>query len=328
MHRSIGVTLLLIASVLIPRQARSVEPVTITLAVATIIGGVAGASDLKDRVEVWTGLVESDGSKLDRIFDKDFLAARSFMEQYENTPKNKELLKLARTRFTDAAAGYEGRLDGTTMYKRALALLGLTLCCDAINDQPNAQMALVKITKIGMIPESALAKRGPDYLKYLAVCEEVMAKLIKGGVYKRHDIFEKANKLLLGKEGTPQDHTAGFMLMRLAAKHGAVSAQYNVGKLYEDGVGVRRNYSEAVNWYRRAAEQGHRRAQSGLGHLYLNGRGVPKDVVEGAAWVGVSSMNEVQEYNIRISGATLSSGDKIKLKKRVSELFEKYRDGK
>jgi TPR repeat protein len=76
--------------------------------------------------------------------------------------------------------------------------------------------------------------------------------------------------------------------------------------------------------YRKAAEQGHSRARSELGNLYLNGRGVPKNVIEGTAWAALSSMNEARKYNIRISGVTLSSGDEIKVQKRVSELFKKY----
>ncbi len=348
MHRSIGVTLFLIASVLIPRQARAIDP--ITAAVVAIIGTASAAADLKERVEVWTGLVESDGSKLDRIIDKDLFAARNFMEQYKNTPKNKELLKLARTRFTDAAAVYVGRQDGTTMYKRGLALLGLKLCCDASNDQANAQMALVKIVDIGLLPEStsiklpdwmersmpveaiqhkefrelllAQKKGEPDYVKYLAVWEAVMANLMKTSVYERNAVQELANKLLVGKDDMPKDEAAGFKLMQLVATQGAVIAQYNVGALYKDGKGVERNYSGAAYWYRKAAEKGHRRARSELGNLYLNGRGVPKNVIEGAAWIGLSSRK--QNYEIKISGAKLTPNDKIKVQKRVSELFKKY----
>lgn len=349
MHRSIGVTLFLMAAVLVPRQARALDP--ITEAVVAIIGTTSAALDLKDRFDVWTGLVESDGSKLDRIIDKDLFAARNFMEQYKNTPNNKKLLQDARTHFTRAAEGYVGRQDGTTMYKRALALLGLKLCCDASNDRANAQMALMKIVKIGLLPESPSSKlpdwmerytpegwtfkqymemlhddkkRNPDYVKYLAVWEGVMANLTNTKVIERNDIWELANKLLVGKGGVVKDEAAGFKLMQLVATQGAVGAQYNLGKLYEDGKGVEWNYSGAAYWYRKAAEQGHSRARSKLGILYLNGRGVPQDAVEGTAWAALSSMNEARKYNIRISGVTLSSSDRIKVQKRVSELFKKY----
>ena len=41
---------------------------------------------------------------------------------------------------------------------------------------------------------------------------------------------------------------------------------------------------EAVRWYRRAAEQGQAGAQNGLGRMYENGRGVRRDRVEAVRW--------------------------------------------
>jgi hypothetical protein len=285
MHRSIGVTLFLIASVLVPRQARAVDPVT---AVAAIIGTTSAALDLKDRYDVWTGLVESDSSMIKRNIDKDLLASQSLMEQYNNAPNNKKLLQDARTHFTRAAGGYEGRLDGTAMYKRALSWLGVKLCCDAVDDRSNAQLALFEITKIGMIPGSASVERGPNYLKYLAILDEVYSHLITEGAITRDSVFKKANRLYRGEGGSPQEFEAAFRLMRVAAK------------------------------------QGHREAQAILGEMYLVGRGVPQNGVEGTAWAAVSSMYEARKHNIRISGVTLSPGDEIKVRKRVSELFKKY----
>ncbi|MDB4639385.1 sel1 repeat family protein [bacterium] len=147
-------------------------------------------------------------------------------------------------------------------------------------------------------------------------------KLTNTKVYDRNKVWELANKYLVGKGGVVKDEAAGFKLMQVVATQGEVGAQYNVGNLYKDGVGVQRNYSGAAYWYRKAAEQGHSRARSELGNLYLNGRGVPKSVIEGAAWIGLSS--RTQNYKIEISGVTLSSGDKIKVQKRVTELFKKY----
>jgi TPR repeat protein len=43
---------------------------------------------------------------------------------------------------------------------------------------------------------------------------------------------------------------------RLAADQGEAWAQYSLGRMYEDGRGVRRDRVEAVRWYRLAAAQG------------------------------------------------------------------------
>lgn len=45
-------------------------------------------------------------------------------------------------------------------------------------------------------------------------------------------------------------------LYLLAAEQGYVSAQYNLGYMYDKGYGVEQDYREAEKWYRLAAEQG------------------------------------------------------------------------
>jgi TPR repeat protein len=50
-------------------------------------------------------------------------------------------------------------------------------------------------------------------------------------------------------------------------RHG--EAQYNLGRAYEKGFGVKKDLAEAANWYQRAAEQGHSDAQNSLGLLLV-----------------------------------------------------------
>ena len=54
--------------------------------------------------------------------------------------------------------------------------------------------------------------------------------------------------------------------------------------MYENGLGVPQDNTEAVSWYRKAAEQGNVHAQSNLGNMYANGKGVPQDYAEAARW--------------------------------------------
>jgi hypothetical protein len=44
------------------------------------------------------------------------------------------------------------------------------------------------------------------------------------------------------------------------AKQGNISAQLNLGVMYERGQGVAKDYAEALKWYRLAAEQGNANA--------------------------------------------------------------------
>ncbi|MBR5434202.1 MAG: sel1 repeat family protein, partial [Bacteroidales bacterium] len=60
--------------------------------------------------------------------------------------------------------------------------------------------------------------------------------------------------------------------------------QFRLGKMYDDGIVVPENKTEAANWYRKAAEQGDKEAQNNLGVMYLNGEGVPQDKSEAESW--------------------------------------------
>ena len=77
------------------------------------------------------------------------------------------------------------------------------------------------------------------------------------------------------------------------ANQGAAYAQYNLGVMYENGMGVPENDAEAVKWYRKAADQGHAKAQSNLGVMYYNGEGVPENHVRAYVWL---SMAKTQGY--------------------------------
>ena len=48
--------------------------------------------------------------------------------------------------------------------------------------------------------------------------------------------------------------------IRHLAEQGDADAQYKMGQMYEKGIGVSKNESEAQDWYIKAAEQGHSEA--------------------------------------------------------------------
>ena len=73
-------------------------------------------------------------------------------------------------------------------------------------------------------------------------------------------------------------------LWQKAAKQGNASAQYNLGWMYNNGTGVKKNYKKAVALYQEAAEQGNARAQVNLGTMYYNGTGVKKNKIKAYQW--------------------------------------------
>lgn len=68
------------------------------------------------------------------------------------------------------------------------------------------------------------------------------------------------------------------------AETGDAKAQSSLGDHYAQGLGVGKNYTEAVKWYRKAAEQNDAQGQFGLGFCYANGHGVAKNDAEAVKW--------------------------------------------
>ena len=89
--------------------------------------------------------------------------------------------------------------------------------------------------------------------------------------------------------GIAKDMAKAIAWFRRAADAGLASAQYNLGQYYENGTGVAADPSAAVGWYRRAAAQGHGKAQNTLGVFYAAGKGVAKDLVEAWMWYELAS---------------------------------------
>ena len=68
------------------------------------------------------------------------------------------------------------------------------------------------------------------------------------------------------------------------AEAGKRDAQFNLGLLYENGLGVPKDAAAAARWYLRAAEQDDREAQAYLAEMYANGLGIPRDDAEALRW--------------------------------------------
>ena len=91
----------------------------------------------------------------------------------------------------------------------------------------------------------------------------------------RQDGEEAAKWVRLAAEQGDADAQARWRLrlgsrrqVRLAAEQGDADAQYNLGRMYEQGLwGVRQDDKEAMKWYRQAAAQGEVAAQRALERL-------------------------------------------------------------
>ncbi len=84
--------------------------------------------------------------------------------------------------------------------------------------------------------------------------------------------------------GVKQDYSEALKWFRLAAAQGEPRAQTNLGFMYEQGYGVKQDYEESAKWFRLSAAQGFVGAQASLGFMYERGHGVTQDYAEAVKW--------------------------------------------
>ncbi len=85
------------------------------------------------------------------------------------------------------------------------------------------------------------------------------------------------------------DYATALRELRPLAEQGNANAQYNLGFMYINGLGVPLDYAEAAKWFRKAAEQGYAGAQYNLGLMYGNGEGVPLDYAKAHMWFNLAA---------------------------------------
>ncbi|MGD9603771.1 MAG: tetratricopeptide repeat protein [Gammaproteobacteria bacterium] len=87
------------------------------------------------------------------------------------------------------------------------------------------------------------------------------------------------------------DPARAAALTRTRAEAGDVSAMTTLGALHYVGVGVPRDYTEALRWTERAALAGDPHAQRNLGSMFRQGNGMPKDDFRAFGWYDQSRRN-------------------------------------
>lgn len=76
------------------------------------------------------------------------------------------------------------------------------------------------------------------------------------------------------------DYATAMTELRPLAEAGDAASQFDVGALYDNGLGVAADQVEAARWYQRSARQGDQTAMFNLGVMYEEGVGVGKDLVQ------------------------------------------------
>lgn len=122
------------------------------------------------------------------------------------------------------------------------------------------------------------------------------------------------------------DYRTALSVWQTQAVAGDQVAQTYVGEIYEKGLGIPPDYTQAAQWYHKAAAQGFSRAQINLGHLYEKGLGVSRDMNTAIQWyrkgAGLSESIAIQGF-----GSAGSSDGTIKqLKEEINRLQQQIRE--
>ncbi len=127
----------------------------------------------------------------------------------------------------------------------------------------------------------AMYELGLMYLDGVGItrCRSSAFKLLKGAGEQNHAkaLFKLAEMQIDDSFGKTNP-TFAFKTCLKAAKLNYPEAQFNVGVMFERGIGTNQNFQEAVFWYKKASENGNKHSLNNLGNMYVNGLGVPKDI--------------------------------------------------
>ena len=93
------------------------------------------------------------------------------------------------------------------------------------------------------------------------------------------DTFYEIGNMYREGDGVRRDALHAIIHFKKAAELGHVGAEFALGQMYRAGEGVATDVDAAVNHYLAAATQGHAEAQMLLGSLFDLGAGVPKNSV-------------------------------------------------
>ena len=92
------------------------------------------------------------------------------------------------------------------------------------------------------------------------------------------------------------DYARAMNIWKPLAEEGHAKAQYNIGALYIDGIGVKQDLPKALEWLQKAAMQDETEALIELGGMYAHGMGVKQDHVKALEYYRLAV--ELGDYSV------------------------------
>lgn len=103
--------------------------------------------------------------------------------------------------------------------------------------------------------------------------------------------------------GVAQDFDEAVRWYGVAAAGGLPQAQYNLGVAHYTGIGMPRDYLRAARWYEKAARQGDARSQNNLGYLYESGKGVKQNLATSVEWYRLAAEGGNMNAQVNLGNA-------------------------
>ena len=110
------------------------------------------------------------------------------------------------------------------------------------------------------------------------------------------------------------------------ANAGNLSAQRNLGTIYDQGLGVNKDPAQAALWFRKAAEAGNRDATFQLAMMYENGRGVPQDQKQALDWYRKAALLGDADSQVKLGRAYMDGKNVNKDEGEASAWFQRAAD--
>ena len=110
-----------------------------------------------------------------------------------------------------------------------------------------------------------------------------------------------ADVFVAGLNAIDRSHYASaYRSFKPLAENGIAEAQNNLGFLYQNGFGVKRNYNTAIKWYELAAAQGLPEAQHNMGMLNYRGYGLSQSYSHARRWFTKSANQGLRDSHYMV----------------------------
>lgn len=121
------------------------------------------------------------------------------------------------------------------------------------------------------------------------------------------DVHSKMNMSIskaLSENPLCQNHEEAFALLKsLAETNPSKQILNNLACMYCKGLSVDNDYGKALHLFKKAAEMGSKVAEYNMGVMWLNGMGVKEDIKEANSWFKSSKSDPTHEDYVTIAGA-------------------------